>query len=42
MARLTQETLWGWQRWPVTSACKQTFLLDGNMPEIAPLQIVFI
>lgn len=41
-ARLTREMLWGWQRWPVTSACKQTFLLDGNMPEIAPLQIVFI
>lgn len=24
------------------SHCEQTFSLDGNMPEIAPLQIVFI
>lgn len=24
------------------SRCKQTFSLDGNMPEIAPPQIVFI
>lgn len=32
----------GWQCWAVTPAYAQTFPLDGNMPEIALLQIVFI
>lgn len=32
----------GWQFWSVSPSCAQTFPLDGNMPKIALLQIVFI